>query len=758
MSHAIHPQSTPPRDARPKSPAGAAASSASLGSAPLYDSEVHLLDRLAVIYRYRAIAASVFVLSTLALLIQGYSAIPMYEARTRILIEDERSTAIPGLNPENQFYEDPEPYFQTQYKILVGRDLVRKVVTKLKLETVPEFNAAPPPAGSPLTMLSDLRHRLAGTLHRTPAAAPIDTPRADETSGESAYVDAFASRLRVDPVRGSHLVDVAFTGMEPKFTATAVNALAREYVDQNLAVKLQTTTGMLEWLDQEVGHQQKKVQDSEKALAEYRAHQNAMSLDDKQNIVVARLNKLNDDVMFARTKKARSQVLYEQMRASAPAQLGEIPTVAQSPVVAAAKSKVIDAQRAKAQLAERYGEKHPAMAKAITDLQEAQRQYELEVGRAVQAIRNDHDTAVLEESSFAQALNAAKADAQDLSNKSVDYNVMERETKSNRQVYESLLQKENELRVASNSHANNVRVVETAEVPGGPSTAGGRRSWPIAIAFGLMLAIIVPFGLDYINDTVKTPEDVTRRLKLPFLGLVPSVRGDKHPVLASSHVPHDFGESFRSLRTALMANYDTPQTKVVMFTSAQPLEGKTTTAVNIAMALAYGGARVLVIDADMRRPGLHRPLRLTNERGLSQVLIGQARVRDVIQRTVDPNLLAITAGKAPPNPSELLTSERMKMLLTNLGNGPFDWIIVDTPPVLAVTDAVILAPLVSGVVFVIGAEMTRRRLAERALETVMSAHPKQIAVVLNKVDFARNKYYYSRYYGHQYKNYYAEAS
>ena len=134
-----------------------------------------------------------------------------------------------------------------------------------------------------------------------------------------------------------------------------------------------------------------------------------------------------------------------------------------------------------------------------------------------------------------------------------------------------------------------------------------------------------------------------------------------------------------------------------------------------------------------------------------------ARVRDVIQRTVDPNLLAITAGKVPSNPSELLTSERMKTLLTNLTHGPFDWIIIDTPPVLAVTDAVILAPLVSGVTFVIGAEMTRRRLAERAIETVMSTGPRQVAVVLNKVDFARNKYYYSRYHGHQYKNYYAQA-
>jgi len=208
---------------------------------------------------------------------------------------------------------------------------------------------------------------------------------------------------------------------------------------------------------------------------------------------------------------------------------------------------------------------------------------------------------------------------------------------------------------------------------------------------------------------------------------VPAVRGDKHPLLASSQVPHDFGESFRSLRTSLLSKYPDEGTK-------------------------------LLVDADMRRPGLHRPLRLTNERGLSQVLTGQARVRDVIQRTVDPNLLAITAGRTPPNPSELLSSERMKTLLTNLAHGPFNWIIIDTPPVLAVTDAVILAPLVTGVTFVVGAEMTRRRLAERAIEIVMQARPRYAAVVLNKVNFARNKYYYSRYYGHQYKNYYAEAA
>ena len=328
---------------------------------------------------------------------------------------------------------------------------------------------------------------------------------------------------------------------------------------------------------------------------------------------------------------------------------------------------------------------------------------------------------------------------------------MEREAKSNREVYQSLLTREKELRVSANSRTNNVRVIDHAEMPKAPITPGGRRTWLISIVVGLVLSVAVALGLDYMNDTIKTPEDVTRRLKLPFLGLVPSVRGDKHPLLASSHVPHDFGESFRALRTSLLSKYPGEGTKIFIVTSAQPLEGKTTTAANIAMALAYGGSRVLLIDADMRRPGLHRPLRLTNERGLSQVLIGQARVRDVIQRTVDPNLLAITAGRTPPNPSELLSSERMKTLLTNLAHGPFDWIIIDTPPVLAVTDAVILAPMVNGVTFVIGAEMTRRRLAERAIETVMQSRPRYAAVVLNKVDFAKNKYYYSRYYGHQYQ-------
>jgi capsular exopolysaccharide synthesis family protein len=741
--------------------AGSSTPPGASGTPPTYSPEgdVHILDRLAVLFRYRRMALSVFVLTTAAMMIQGYSNVQIYQANAQLLIEDERSTAVPGLGgTENTFYEDPEPYYQTQYRILKGRDLTRRVVKKLSLQNIPEFNgtAAPPP--TPVSMLRDAGQRIVGYI-RPKAPAQDEAPKVDETSDESALVSAFLSRVAVEPVRGSRLVDITFQSSDPNFAALAANTLVDEYVDQNLQVKLRTTQNMLEWLDNELVNQQKKVEESERAMAEYRDKQNALSLDDKQNIVLSRLNQLNDTVIRAKTNRVQKEALYNQVRSIPPGTSPEtMPIIAANLQIQAIKTHLVELQRDRVRLSERYGEKHPEIVKINNALQDTQRQLELETAKALQQIKNEYETAVLEEQTFSRNLEGAKGDAADLNRKGINYGVMEREAKSNRQVYEALLQREKELRVSSNSRSNNVRVVDHAEVPKGPITPGGRRTWLMSITVGLVLAVGVAFGLDYMNDTIKTPEDVSRRLKLPFLGLVPSVRGDKHPVLASSHVPHDFSEAFRALRTSLISKYPGEGTKILVVTSAQPLEGKTTTACNIAMALAYGGARVLLIDGDMRRPGMHRPLRLANERGLSQVLLGQARVRDVIQRTVDPNLLAITAGRIPPNPSELLGSERMRTLLTNLAHGPFDWIIIDTPPVLAVTDAVILAPLVSGVTFVVGAEMTRRRLAERALETIISSQPKFAAVVLNKVDFARNKYYYSRYYGHQYKNYYAEAS
>ena len=353
----------------------------------------------------------------------------------------------------------------------------------------------------------------------------------------------------------------------------------------------------------------------------------------------------------------------------------------------------------------RYGEKHPDYQKAKNQLANLERQLEAEIRKTVQNARTEFEAAVTQERVMQEQVNESKSAATALGRKGVDYAVLLREAESNRTIYNQLLTREKELRVVANSRTNNVRLVDRAEVPGSPYTPNHRRDWTYSLFLGLALAVGIAFGLDYLDDSVKTPDDITRRLKLKFLGLVPIVAGNKHPLI-SGPVPHDFGEAYRSIRTALAAQFPTGGPHIVAMASTQPLEGKTTTAVNIAMALAVGGQRVLLIDADMRRPSVHKALRMTNDRGLSQLLAGQARMREVVQRTHDPNLLTITAGRTPANPSELLASDRMRALLAGLETGPFDWIIIDTPPVLAVTDAVILAPLVSAVTFVIGAEMT----------------------------------------------------
>ena len=714
---------------------------------------VHLFDRFAVIVKYYKAVIAVFLLVVIGWMYQTYTTIPLYRAQARIQIDEEHTTQTADFKEPYLTYTDPEPYYQTQYRVLQGRDLARRAVRKLKLESVAEFNGKGPVPTRLTRLLAGVKARTTAPFVGGSTRVP-DAPAKAASFDENGLVAAFQGRVQVSPVRSSRLVDIAFVSADREFAARAVNVLADEYVQQNLEFRLENTQKTLDWLTQEVAKQQGIVQGSERLLAEYRENQNALSLEDRQNIVISRLNQVNDAVTRARTQRVQREALYRQISDAKDREA--LISMVQNPFIQNLKTRLSELQRERGRLLDRYGEKHPQVQNVSTQLADAERQIDAEVNKTVQAIRNDYEAALSEERTLAADLEAQKGAAMDLNRKGIDYSVLQREAESNRQVYESLLQREKELRVIANSRANNVRVLDRAEVPGGPFTPDVSRAWMMAMLFGLGLGIAAAFAIDYLDDTVKTPEDVTWRLKLHFLGLVPKVRGERHPLL-SGPVPHDFGEAFRALRTALVAGNPGENTRIVAITSAQPLEGKTTTAVNIALALAIGGARVLLIDADMRRPSLHKALRLPNDQGLSHLLVGESRMREVVQRTGDPNLLVITAGRTPPNPSELLGSDRMKAFVQQLGVGPFDWVIIDTPPVLAVTDAVILAPIVSGVTFVLGAEMTRWRLAERAIETLQSGHPQSISAVLNRVDFDRNRYYYSRYYGHQYKSYYAEA-
>lgn len=722
--------------------------------------EVHLSDRLNALYKYRRIALTAFLLVMLGVVLKTYTTVPMYRATSHVLIEGEHAAAVTSLNSAtgNEPYDGPDPYYQqTEFRILTSRELARRVVRRLHLENVPEFNGA----GAQPTKLGVLLRTM-----RAQAVTPIrvlfgeaDSRRpAPRRVTEDALIDAFLSRVLVEPVRLSRLADISFVSADPALAARAADALVEEYVQQNLELRLRTTDKSLAWLSQELTKQQGKVEASQRALAEYREAHNALSLEDRQNIVVARLNQLNDAVTRAKMNRVQKESLYTQIKSlDGSASADRIPAILQNPYIQAMKTRLADLQHEKSTLMERYGEKYPDVIKVNANIQDATRQLQLEISKAVDAIHNDYQSALAEEATLTAALEEQKGAATDLNRKGAGYTVLEREAQSNRQIYEALLQREKELQVASNSRGNNVRMMDHAEVPNAPFSPNPSRNLLLGALAGLALAIGLALGVDYLDDTIKTPEDIIRTLKIPLLELVPSVENNEHPLLTGT-VPHEFSEAFRSLRTSLVFSCGGESTRLVLVTSAQPLEGKTTTACNLAIVLAYAGVRVLLIDADMRKPSVHRALGLENARGLSDLLTGQAPATEVVQRLADPDLWVMTAGRTPLNPSELLGSVRMNAFLKNAQEGPFDWVIIDTPPVLAATDPVILVPWVSGVAFVIGSEMTHRRLTERAIETLAKSGPRNLGAVLNRVDVNRNKYYYSRYYGKGYERSYGRVA
>jgi succinoglycan biosynthesis transport protein ExoP len=723
---------------------------------------VHLLDRLNAVIKHRRVAGTAFLLVVTAMMVQTYSTIPMYQTAARLQIEDERSTSVSNLGVNDPTYwQETAPYYQTQYQILTSRELARRVVRRLHLENHPDFNGNAPKPRDPITLIRQARASASAWMRALVSKPSRETapPAPSESALEASLVSAFLAGASARLVPDTRLMDVSYRHTDPDFAALAANTLAEEYTAQNLDLRLQNTGKTLGWVNTELEKATAKVKASEDALTQYRESNNAQSLDERQNVVVSRFNSLSETVTAKRTERQQKEALYNQVRNADPASdsADGYPLVGNNPAVVMAHAALAALKSEHATLAQNFGPDNPRIKDIEQRILGATMLLVAERRRVVDNAKNDYAAAVAQERSFTGDLERAKSDSIDLDRKSGDYRILQREHDANQAIFKSLLEQQKNLTVVANNRSNNVRLMDAAEPQRTPISPNPRKDWLTAILAGLTLAFGLAFGIEYLDDTVKTPEDVTRRLRLPLLGLVPSVAGGRVPVLTET-VPHDFGEAFRSLRTSLVFTSGAESTRVIAVTSSQPLEGKTTTACNLAVALALGGARVLLIDADMRRPGLHKTIGLPNGLGLSNLLVGQARVREVVQRTTEPNLFVITAGRTPPNPSELLSSERMNQLITNLAHGPFDWVVIDTPPVLAVTDAVIIAQKVAGVVFVIGSEMTRRVHAERALETLQNGRARGIGVVLNRVDFDRNKYYYSRYYGYQYKSYYGQTN
>ena len=740
------------------------------------ESEVHLLDRLSVLYRYRHIVIAVVTVMVIGGAVQTYTTTKEYKTGAVVQIDPDRP-AIQGI-AQGMFSPDDDMYaFETELTNLRSHMLALRVARKLNLANNREFNGEEAqPTGLGDALLS-LRQRLltpvlslfkgapdAAATDATKAAkevaAPLPGAELDETPEEAARVNLLMSRVVVNRRIGTRQVDIEVSSRYPQFAADAANAFVDEYVVANLERKTKAIQ------DKKALYEKQKTR-----LTEQVAQQTKMFLEASQktpagayiesSVLATQVSAARNVLTQAQDQTARAKSEYDRLKqvnlkdADVALEAAKtVPGLSTDTVVVSYLNQLEEQDKTRKRLkANQIGDLNPKIVEIDTEVGSIRRQLVARMNGLVDTARLNYDVARNSEDRFKIAFETADSTAADQANQGITLQIWQDNIKGMRELLDSATKLADEAGVEASATSNNVRKSDPAQVPTSPFKPDAAKNMLMALLIGFVMALGLAFGLDYLDDTVKTPEDITRKLHVPFLGLVPAVRGEKQPVL-SGPVPHDFGESYRALRTSLVFTSGGESTRVITVTSAQPLEGKTTTACNLAMVLAFGGSRVLLMDADMRRPGVHKALKMNNTVGLSHLLVGQARVREAIQRTSDPNFCVMTAGRTPPNPSELLSSERMRQLIANLKQGPFDWVVIDTPPVLAVTDAVILTPLVDGVTFVVGAEMTRRRLAERAVHMIMASRPKVVGAVLNRVNFDRNKYYYSRYYGYQYKSYY----
>ncbi len=394
------------------------------------------------------------------------------------------------------------------------------------------------------------------------------------------------------------------------------------------------------------------------------------------------------------------------------------------------------------------------MVNAATQLRTAEAKLQTEIDRIVESVRGDFITAQARERSLSAALEAQKTEALASNRRGIEYGVLEREAISNRQLYENLLQRTKESTVSGGFKSTNIQLIDRAEVPRSPILPQTSRDLLSAFLLGGAVAVALVFGFERLDNRIKSPEEITAYLKVPFLGLVPSIKDKGTSQLLSGGPPPGFSEAIRAIRTAVIFSSPDEKSRSVLVTSTSPHEGKTLVASNLAVALAQAGQRTLVIDADMRRPRMHEVFDYAQEPGLSNVLVADGDLGTAIRQTSIPHLSFMPAGHIPPNPAELLGSKRCDALLNGLAER-FDWVIIDAPPVMAVTDAAVVAHQAGGVLFVIGSEMTTRTAAATAISQLSTAHGRLIGAVLNGVDLQRHSYYYAPYHRKDYAAYHS---
>ncbi len=707
----------------------------------------------AMIHKRRAIVFTCLAVSVLVAVIYNYTTRPVYLATAQILIDRDTPNVLPNKELVD-LVQAGSDYYQTQYQLLRGRRLGERVVERLELQKSNEFLTGPM-----LSPWERLQRRILGK----PPKSLVD----NDGMPLSPAVAAFRSRVTVEPVPGSRLVNLRFTAYDPNLAAQAVNTLAQLYIEQSLEFRYTTSSEATGWLGDRLKEQQEKVQVAEKALQQYREKEGLVNPEERQSLVDQKLQTLNIAMLNARTDRIAKETVWAQLRGLSPAVIGSYPAVLSNPVVQGLKSQLADLHKDEVRLSESLGEKHPDMVRVRSEIRATEEKLRNETRNVIQAAEADYRTALSQEASLLANLEAVKQEAMAVNRKAIEYGVLRREVDSNQEIYKELLTRTKQTGLETELKTTNIRVVEKAEVPRRPISPQRARNYQLGTLIGLALGIGLVLLFEHFDNTLKTPEDVKDHLGLPFLGMVPDVGvgpssgnaprpGGVSPLILKN--PQSaVAESYRVLRTNLIFSSADNSGRAIVVSSANPGEGKTTTVANLASSLALNGAKVLAVDADLRRPTMHQHFGISKTPGLSDLIVGKCQASQAIQATRFKGLQVLPCGYVPPNPAELLGSAHMKQVVEALRTH-YEWVLIDTPPILAMADTPVLCPLVEGVILVIGAEVSGRPTIQRAIDQIQGVGGKIIGVVLNKVDLERNSYYYSQYYGEYYRAYYAEGA
>lgn len=721
------------------------------------EEQIDIREYLHVISRRRWTIITTFALIVVSTAIFTFTAPPVYEATTRLIIEKENPNIV-SIQEVMAVDASGTDYYQTQYKIMESRSVARQVIQRLQLDKSEEF--FPEPADNLFarffrTIKDTIRswlEVLSGLFKKD--GNPVQSPN---TSSDHELVTAFINRIRVEPIRNSRLVDLSFQAEDPVLAARIVHTLAEAYIGQNLETKLDAVQDAVKWLHNRITQERTKVEKAEQALLDYKKQHNIVTdfSSDTEKITAQKLAQLNTQVVEAESSRVEAETRYTQSRdlSNTPDMLDSIPEVLNNELIRQMKTMEVVLYKRMSELSKKYGAKHPQMIAIKSELKTLKKRKKTEINRVVNSLRNEYEVALARENSLKAALAKQKQELLDLNQKAISYGVLRRDAESAREMYELLIKRFKETTLTEDMRTGNIRIVDPAEVPSRPVKPKKGLNIALAVILGLFFSIGMAFFFEYLDNTIKNADDIKRYLKIPFLGPVPAIAFDNpektqknvRPELVTLDSPKSIAsEAYRGIRTDILFSSPEAEPRIILVSSAGPQEGKTLTVTNLAVTMAQAGSRVIILDCDLRRPRLHKLFNINQNRGLTNLLIGDRKLKLEVLATGISNLYLIPCGSIPPNPSELLGSRRMDDLLKALLN-KFNRIIIDSPPIGAVTDAAVLSKYTDGVVYVLRANATVRGAAINGLEQFKQVGANVLGAVLNGVDFEKDKYYYSQY-------------